>query len=82
MIMDMDMDMDIDIDMDMDRDKDIDMDMGTDTDTGHRRINCKFEYFSEFEFIFETALLYESGDWGTCFDEKKPEAKFLVSVSL
>jgi hypothetical protein len=41
------------------------------TDGPHRGIDCKFEYFSEIEFIFETALGYESGGWGTCFDEKK-----------
>jgi hypothetical protein len=47
----------------------------------HWRIDCKFEYFSEFEFIFKTALGYESGGWRPCFDEK-PEAKFFMSVSF
>ncbi len=44
-------------------------------------INCKFKYFSEFEFIFEMALGYKSGVGGHDL-MKKPEAKFLVSVSL
>jgi hypothetical protein len=51
-------------------------------DGPHRGIDCKFDFFSEFEFIFEKALGYESGGWAKCFDEKKTEAKFLVSVSL
>jgi hypothetical protein len=42
-------------------------------------IDYKFEYFSEFEFIFKTILGYEPGGWGTCINEKT-KAKFLVSV--
>jgi hypothetical protein len=37
---------------------------------GHCGIDCKFVHFREFEFLFETALGYISGDWETCFDEK------------
>jgi hypothetical protein len=48
----------------------------------NRGADYEFNFFSEFEFIFETALGHGSGDWGMCFDEKKTEAKFLVSVSL
>jgi hypothetical protein len=33
-------------------------------------ISFEFEYLGEFEFIFETALGYESGGRETCFDEK------------
>jgi hypothetical protein len=36
----------------------------------HGVIDCKFKYFSEFKFIFETALGYESEGWGMGFDEK------------
>ncbi len=42
----------------------------------HRGIDFKFDFFSEFEFIFETALGYGSGDWGTCFDEKNQRQNF------
>jgi hypothetical protein len=42
----------------------------------HRGIDCKFEYFSEFKFIFETALGYEAGVSGTCFDEKNQRQNF------
>jgi hypothetical protein len=43
----------------------------------HRGINCKFEYFSKFEFIFETALGYDSGGWGTFFYEKNKRQNLL-----
>jgi hypothetical protein len=48
----------------------------------HQEIDCKFEYFSEFEFIFETALGYESVGWGTCFNEKTRGKISRVSVPL
>jgi hypothetical protein len=48
----------------------------------HKGIDCKFNFFSEFEFIFETALGHESGDWGTCFDEKTRGKISRVSVPL
>jgi hypothetical protein len=48
----------------------------------HQGIDCKFEYFSEFEFIFETAIEYELGGWGTCFDEKTRGKFYHVSVPV
>jgi hypothetical protein len=48
----------------------------------HRVIDCKFEYFSEFAFIFETALEYEAGGIGTCFYEKTRGKISRVSVPL
>jgi hypothetical protein len=48
----------------------------------HQGIDCKFEFFSEFEFIFETALGYGSEEWGTYFDEKNQRQKYRVSVPL
>ncbi len=45
-------------------------------DGPHLGIDCKFECFSEFEFIFEKALGYESGGWRTCFDEKNQRQNF------
>jgi hypothetical protein len=45
-------------------------------DGPHRGIDCKFEFFSEFEFIFEKALGYETGSWGMCFDEKNQRQNF------
>jgi hypothetical protein len=48
----------------------------------HQEIDCKFEYFSKFEFIFETALGYESVGWGTCFNEKTKGKISCVSVPL
>jgi hypothetical protein len=35
-----------------------------------RGISFEFEYLGEFEFVFETALGYESRGRETCFDEK------------
>jgi hypothetical protein len=51
-------------------------------DGPHRGIDCKFDFFSEFEFIFEKALGYESGGWAKCFDEKKTGKISRVSVPL
>jgi hypothetical protein len=51
-------------------------------DGPHRGIDCKLEFFSEFEFIFEKALGYESGGWRTCFDEKTRGKISRVSVPL
>jgi hypothetical protein len=39
-------------------------------------IDCQFKYFSEFKFIFETALGYVSGGLWTCFDEKHQRQNF------
>jgi hypothetical protein len=48
----------------------------------HSRINNKFEYLGEFKFMFEMALGWLSVGWGDMFLFKKPEAKFLVTLSL
>jgi hypothetical protein len=48
----------------------------------HKGINCKLDLFSEFEFIFEMALGYGSGDWGMCFDEKTRGEISCASVPL
>jgi hypothetical protein len=45
-------------------------------DGPHRGIDCKFEFFSEFEFILEKALGYESEGWGTYFDLKNQRQNF------
>jgi hypothetical protein len=50
-------------------------------DGPHRGIN-KFEYLGKFELMFGTTLGWGSVGWGTCFYLKKPEAKFLVTLSL
>jgi hypothetical protein len=43
----------------------------------------KFEYLREFEFIFEKALVLNSGAQDECFDEKKTEdQKSRDTVSL
>jgi hypothetical protein len=39
-------------------------------------VDYKFDLFSEFKFIFEMALGYGSGDWGTCFDLKNQRQNF------
>jgi hypothetical protein len=44
--------------------------------------NLIIEYLSEYEFIFETALVHESGDPGVLFAEKKPRVENLVVLSL
>ncbi len=41
-----------------------------------------FEYLGEFDFIFETNLGYESGDWVGAFDEKNRSQKSRASVPL
>jgi hypothetical protein len=37
----------------------------------HQGTSFDFEFLGNFEFIVETALGYQSGSWGTCYDEKK-----------
>jgi hypothetical protein len=42
----------------------------------------KIEYLREYEFIFETALVHESGDPGVLFAEKTEGQKSRENVSL
>jgi hypothetical protein len=49
-------------------------------------VSFEFEYLGEFEFIFDTALGYESGGWGKNFDatncKQNMQNTYLVTLSL
>ncbi len=47
----------------------------------HRGIGFELEYLGEFQFIFEKALVYEQGDWGTNFEAKNWVQKICVPLN-